>query len=158
MVVFQLSQMYFPDDRFPHTSNMQKTFLSWQSKYIKQVTLFHVYITFVVWDLPRIDIYGFSAFCAYFFKKYPGYFVFPLRISGSEVESLFSQFKHNDGGKLDLCNYITIKCAHLVKQSAAQHHSSTGDHDQTLSYMELPLQKKKYESTQHITQQSESNK
>ena len=43
---------------------------------------------------------------------------------------------------------------YVVKQSAAQQHSSTGYRDQTLSYMELPLQKKKYESTQHIIQQS----
>ena len=41
----------------------------------------------------------------------------PLKISGSAVESLFSQFKHNSGGKLDACNYATARCAHLVKQS-----------------------------------------
>ena len=102
-------------------------------------------------------VFEHSVHTGYFFKKYPGYFVFPLRISGSAVESLFSQFKHNDGRKLDLCNYITTKCAHSVKQSAAHHHSSAGYCDQTLSYMELPLQKKTYESTHHITQQSESN-
>ena len=47
--------------------------------------------------------------------RHPGYFVSPLRISGSAVESLFSQFKHSAGGKLDACNYATSRCAHLVK-------------------------------------------
>ena len=27
----------------------------------------------------------------------------PLRISGLAIESLFSQYKHNAGGKLDAC-------------------------------------------------------
>ena len=96
------------------------------------------------WDLLRIDVYGFRAFCQYFFEQHPGYFVSPLRITGSAVESLFSQFKHNSGGKLDACNYATARCAHLVKQSAATHHSGSGYRDQTLSYIEIPLKKKKY--------------
>jgi len=106
------------------------------------VILVHIH---VAWDLLRIDIYGFRGFCNNFFKQYPGYFVSPLRICGSAVERLFSQFKHNAGGKLDSCNYVTVRCAHLVKQSAALHHSSTGYRDQELSYVELPLQKKSME-------------
>jgi len=72
----------------------------------------------VDWDLLQIDIYGFRAFCKNFLAKYPGYFISPLRISGSAVESLFSQFKHNAGGKLDSCNYVTTRCAHLVQKCA----------------------------------------
>jgi len=52
--------------------------------------------------------------------------VSPLRIFGSAVESLFSQFKHNAGGKLDSCNYVTARCAHLVQQCASGHHSGVG--------------------------------
>ena len=79
-----------------------------------------------------------------FFERHQGYFVSPLRISGSAVESLFSQLKHNAGGKLDACNYNTARCAHLVKQCASSHHSGLGYRDQTLTYMEVPLKKKIY--------------
>ena len=96
-------------------------------------------------DFPKDGhIYGFKNFCQDFFAKYPGYFIHPLRISGSAVESLFSQYKHNAGGKLDSCNYVTARCAHLVQQCAASHHSGTGYRDHTLSYMQLPLKKKIY--------------
>ena len=140
---FQLSEVYvFLGGQFPHKSSTQKAFLSWQSKWV--VLTFYLYFGYIAWDLLRIDVYGFRGFCTYFFEKYPEYFVSPLRISGSAVESLFSQFKHNAGGKLDSCNYITARCAHLVKQSAAHHHSSSGYRNQTLSYMKLSLQKKKY--------------
>ena len=109
------------------------------------VVLFSFFIVIhTAWDLLRIDIYGFRAFCKYFFEQHPGYFISPLRISGSAVESLFSQFKHNAGGKLDACNHATARCAHLVKQSTAAHHSGSGYRDQSLSFMEIPLQKKKY--------------
>ena len=43
-----------------------------------------------------------------FFTKYPGYFV---RLSGSAVESLFSQYKYNAGGKLDAANYSSARAA-----------------------------------------------
>ena len=99
---------------------------------------------YLAWDLLRIDVYSFKAFCKYFLQKYPGYFVSPLRISGSAVESLFSQFKHNAGGKLDSCNYVTARCAHLVQQCASGHRSGAGYRDQTLTYLELPLKKKTY--------------
>ena len=113
-------------------------------KYMFYISYFNLIIA---WDLLRIDVYGFKAFCKYFFERYPGYFIAPLRISGSAVESLFSQFKHNSGGKLDACNYATARCAHLVKQSASGHHSGAGYRDQTLSFMEIPLRKKEYGTT-----------
>jgi len=98
----------------------------------------------LAWDLLRIDVYGFKSFCKYFLETYPGYFISPLRISGSAVESLFSQYKYNAGGKLDSCNYVTVRCAHLVQQCATGHHSGVGYRDQTLTHMELPLKKKRY--------------
>ena len=61
-------------------------------------------------------------FCKYFLQKYPGYFVSPLRLSGSAVESLFSQFKYNTGGKLDAANCITARACTLIKQVRASHH------------------------------------
>ena len=90
------------DADFPYTSARQKDFLSWQSEYetFMLISIYNLYF-FLAWDLLCIDVYGFKAFCKYFLEKYPGYFISPLRISGSSVESLFSQYKHNAGGKLD---------------------------------------------------------
>ena len=89
-------------------------------------------------------IHGFKAFCRWFFHTYPGYFVSPLRISGSAVESLFSQYKYTAGGKLDSANYASSRCAHLVKQSVAPHHSGKHYRDESTAFMELPLIKKEY--------------
>ena len=45
--------------------------------------------TFVhaAWDNLRIDVVGFTTFCEHFLEQYPGYYVVPLRMSGSAVET-----------------------------------------------------------------------
>ena len=67
-----------------------------------------------------------------FFDTYPTHFISPLRLSGSSVESLFSQYKHSSGGKLDSVNYVTSRAAHLVNQSVSSHHSGKQYRDQLL--------------------------
>ena len=74
--------------------------------------------------------------------KYPGYFISPLRLSGSAVESLFGQFKYSSGGKLDAANYSTARAACMVKQVVANHHSGQDYRDKELIISDLPLQKK----------------
>ena len=94
------------DPKYPLTSPKQKEFLSWQSNNI---------VTLTAWDL-RIDYYGFKFFYKSFKSAYPKHFVSPLRITGSAVETLFSQFKYSAGGRLDAVNYRTSRAAYLVKQ------------------------------------------
>ena len=89
-------------------------------------------------------MYGIQAFCKWFLETYPSYFVSPLRLSGSAVESLFSQYKFSAGGKLDSVNFTTARAAHLVKQCAASHHSGKSYRDESLSFIETPLQKTSY--------------
>ena len=72
------------------------------------------------------------------FDQYPGYFVSPLRLSGSAVESLFNQYA---GGKLDACNYVTSCAAHLIKQTVASHHSGKGYRDKDLQIACIPLKR-----------------
>ena len=91
----------------------------------------------------RIDVYGFKLFCKHFLAKYPGYFISPLRISGSAVETLFSQFKYSAGGKLDSANYPTARAACLIKQTVASHHSGKDYRNNELQTTILPLQQKK---------------
>jgi len=99
---------------------------------------------FTAWDLLRIDVYGFRAFTEWFFKTYPTYFISPVRLSGSAVESLFSQYKYNAGGKLDSVNYTTARAACLIRQSVSTHHSGKGYRDENLNTTEIPLKKKLY--------------
>ena len=99
---------------------------------------------FVAWDLLCIDAYGFNAFAKWFLETYPTYFISPLRISGSAVESLFSQYKYSAGGKLDGVNYTTSRCSHLVKQCTSSYQAGKDYRDQSIGTLELPLLKHKY--------------
>ena len=106
--------------------------------------------TSLAWDLLRVCVYGFSGFTAWFFDEYPEHFISPVRLSGSAVETLFSQFKSTARGKLSAMNYVTARAAHLVKHAVTPHDSSR---DVPLQISQVPLEKKKYECTseEHAT-------
>lgn len=96
------------------------------------------------YDLLRIDIHGFNLCCEHFLKEHPGYFVSPLRVSESAVETLFSQFKYSSGGKLDAANYGYSGAISLVKQVTSTHPSGKDYRDGQLHINNLPLTKKVY--------------
>ena len=102
-----------------------------------------------MWANLRIDVYGFIALTKHFLKSYPGYFLSPLQISGSAVESLFGQYKYMPGSKLDPANYATCRSKYLAKQ--AVHHSGQFYQDQELSIPIAPLEKKTYGSSKMST-------
>ena len=90
-------------------------------------------------------VYGFTSFVGGFLDKYPDYFVSLVRLSGSAVETLFSQFKHTSGGKLSATNYANTRAAHLIKHCvSSHHHRSVGYRDTALQLSESTLEKKKY--------------
>ena len=89
-------------------------------------------------------MYSFLTFVQAFLEEFPDYFISPVRLSGSAVETLFSQFKHTAGGKLSSVNYSTARAAHLVKHSVAYHHSSISYRDVPLHLSDCVLEKKKY--------------
>ena len=61
-------------------------------------------------------MYGFQQFVTDFLKDCPDYYVVPLKMNGSAVETLFSQFKFESDGKLTSVNYSTArKCVLLEK-------------------------------------------
>lgn len=66
----------------------QTTFLAWQT-----------------WDLLRLTIEGFTGLCNDFLTRNQRYFIKPIRVNGSVIESLFGQFKYNAGGHLSAVNY-----------------------------------------------------
>ena len=108
------------------------------------ITLCFFLCFFVAWDLLRVCVYGFKSFAANFLEKYPDHFISPVRLSGSAVETLFSQFKHTAGGKLSATNYANTQAAHLIKHCVTAHHSSVGYRDATLQLSECTLEKKQY--------------
>ena len=99
---------------------------------------------FFPFDLLRICVYSFSSFVRSFLEEFPDYFISPVRLSGSAVETLFSQFKHTSGGKLSSLNYVTARAAHLIKHTVAYHHSSVSYRDVPLHLSDTMLQKMKY--------------
>ena len=75
----------------------------------------HNNIIIVALDLLRIDVQSFTEFCSDFLSRNNGYFVSPLHLSGSAVESIFGEFKYNARGKLDASNYQVARAALLTK-------------------------------------------
>lgn len=49
--------------------------------------------------------YGYKGFCQEFTAKHEQYYIVPVRINGSAVESLFSCFKYDAGGNLSATDY-----------------------------------------------------
>ena len=70
------------------TEDKSRKFLAWQT-----------------WDLLRLTIEGFLGLCNDFLTRNPGYFIKPIRVNGSVIESLFGRFKYNAGGHLSAVNY-----------------------------------------------------
>ena len=85
-----------------------------------------------------------TSFAEWFLNHYPEYFISPIRLSGSAVETLFSQFKHCSGGKLSSTNYAIARASHLIKHTISSHHSSKGYRDIGLDLSHGVLEKKKY--------------
>ena len=94
-----LTGLLSSSDSYNPSDSKQKMFLAWQT-----------------WDLMRLVYYGFSGVCEDFFKKYGDqFYISPLRLNGSAIETLFSQFKYLTGGKLSANNYATARAAYLMK-------------------------------------------
>lgn len=108
-----------------------------------------MHVSCTAWDNLRIDALGFTAFCKSFLKRYPGYYIVPLRMSGSAVETLFAQYKYLSGNKLDSVNYTTARakcmCKSAVDAGAEHvHHSGQYYRDMPLFIPNVQLQKKTY--------------
>jgi len=110
-----------------------------------------VFISYVAWDLLRVCVYGMTSFAEWFLYQYPQHFISPIRLSGSTVETLFSQFKHCSGGKLSPSNYAVARASHLMKHTVSSHHrSSKGYRDTPLNLVDGILQKKRRTENKHI--------
>ena len=83
-----------------------KKFLSWQT-----------------WDLLRITWYGYREFCKSFLQRHPGYYVYPLRLTGSAIETVFSRLKYTTGGHLSAVNYASARANLLTRYDVHGRHN-----------------------------------
>ncbi|XP_014670998.1 PREDICTED: uncharacterized protein LOC106811792 [Priapulus caudatus] len=118
------------EESFHLTSPKERRFLSWQT-----------------WDLLRVMYFGFTGLVSSFMERHPDHFISPLRINGSAVETLFSQFKARAGGKLSSLNYETSLRSYLTKRNLAVatktiHHSARGYRDVELKISHAPMVRK----------------
>ena len=74
-----------------------------------------MFLSWQTWDLLRFMHYGFTGFCEEFLRQHPGYTIYPIRLNGSAVETLFSQFKYASGGNLMSTNYASARASVLIK-------------------------------------------
>ena len=80
--------------------SQSKQFLAWQT-----------------WDLLRIMWYGFQGFTANFTSQHPGFYVSPLRLNGSAIETVFSQFKFISHSNLTSTRYPQALASLLTQRS-----------------------------------------
>ncbi len=111
---------------FNPTNSLERRFLAWQT-----------------WDLLRICVCGFQAFCEDFLQRHPApYFIVPLKWNGSAVETLFSQFKSITNGKLDGTNFPIARKMLLSRRDALGHRPAAvvGGYRNTPLYVaQMPL-------------------
>ena len=73
------------------------------------------------WDLLRIMYQGFTGLCESFLSTHAprGYFISPIRINGSAVESYFSQLKYAARGQLSSTQYSVVRGAVATSKAAS---------------------------------------
>lgn len=82
--------------------------MAWQVSHLSyKHALYICYVLLQTWDLLETMFNGFTGLCEELFAEHPGYYVIPVRISGSAIESVFSCLKYISGGNLSSVNYST---------------------------------------------------
>lgn len=66
--------------------------------------------------------YGFIGLTEDFLQRNPGYFIVPVCISGSAIDSVFSCLKYISGGNLSAINYPTSLSALVTQREIASNH------------------------------------
>jgi hypothetical protein len=64
-------------------------------------------------------VHGFTGLCLDFLRKNPDHFVVPVRVTGSVIESLFSNLKYVSGGQLSSINYSTSLSALITQRESS---------------------------------------
>lgn len=97
-----------------------------------QFTLTATHSQFLSWqtyDLLRVCVFGIRGLIRDF-KLYHrgGYFLVLSRITGSAVESLFSQMKYSAGGKLSSVNFAAASSSVIIRSNISSKHCANQDY------------------------------
>jgi hypothetical protein len=88
---------------------------------------------------------GFVGLCTSFLAENPEYFIIPVKVNGSAVESYFSQLKFSAGGQLSSTNYATAQAAVETTKAASTKRPREADYrDAGLEIHPVQLKKHKY--------------
>lgn len=101
------------------------------------------FLPWQTWDLLRLMVHGFKEFTADFLLDHLGYAIYPVRINGSAVETLFSQFKHATSSQLSGVNYSSAKASILTRGSIQGKKTNHGYRSAPL-FLRQQTQKKAY--------------
>lgn len=65
--------------------------------------------------------HGFTGLCSYFLSKHfqKGYYIVPVRVNGSAIESYFSRLKFSAHGQLSAINYSSAQAAVEMAKSVS---------------------------------------
>ena len=117
-----MSSLISSHPHFLPTSPKTKEFLSWQT-----------------WDLLRLMRFGFVDFCKDFTTRNPSHYIVPVRVTGSAIETVFSQLKHAAGGCLTAANYASSRASLQVQRSCIPSHCSNASYrDQPVHFAAVP--------------------
>ena len=88
---------------------------------------------------------GFVGLCTDFLAGNPDYYIIPVRVNGSVVESYFSQLKFSSGGQLSASNYATAQASVETTKATSTKRSRESDYrDAGLEIHPVQLKKRKY--------------
>lgn len=86
------------------------------------------------WDLLEIMYWGFKGLCEDFIATHPGYFISPLCVNGSAVESVFSCLKFITDGNLASTNYPSALTAFATQRDVSKNiNSEAGYRNETIN-------------------------
>ena len=102
-----------------------------------------MFVSWQAWDLLRFMYYGFIGFSENFLRQHPGYTIHPIRLSGSAVETLFSQLKYASGGNLMSTNYASARALILIKGGVSGKYKGDDYRDAPLFVQQHNLKKSK---------------
>ena len=63
--------------------------------------------------------HGFEGLCEDFLAQHPKYYIVPVRISGSAIETVFSSLKYISGGNLSSINYASSQVVQKERMAIA---------------------------------------
>ena len=107
--------------------SIKHTFIGFLPRICYSITepTYHPFLSWQTWDLLRVMVYGFQGFCEDFLHRNPGYTIYPVRLNGSAIETLFSQLKYAAGGHLSGVNYASARASILTWGNVKQRRSGT---------------------------------